>query len=161
MRITLAGNLISLISQAKHVRTSPPFRNLRFHVYTYRTPCRISGKYRGFHSLNFKAQLSWCCALSERYRIIIYIYIYIDVPGLQESRYRRVKERGKKKREKLGEKSWRRRVNTIGGSLEEISIPVFNVCDGETQERRLEPRKGLDGNPGTNVASANRVEIYI
>lgn len=57
MRITLAGNLISLISQAKHVRTSPPFRNLRFHVYTYRTSRRISGKYRGFHSLNFKAQL--------------------------------------------------------------------------------------------------------
>ena len=72
-----------------------------------------------------------------------------------------LKKGRKKKREKLGEKSWRRRVNTIGGSLEEISIPVFNVCDGETQERRLEPRKGLDGNPGTNVASANRVEIYI
>lgn len=81
--------------------------------------------------------------------------------ALQESRNRRVKEKKKKRKKKLAGKSSRRRVNTIGGSLEEISIPVFNVCDGETQERRLEPRKGLDGNPGTNVASANRVEIYI
>lgn len=36
------GNLISLISQAKHVRTSPPFRNLRF-------SCICSPPRRGDH----------------------------------------------------------------------------------------------------------------
>lgn len=40
------GNLISLISQAKHVRTSPPFRNLRFSCICHRHRGEeITGKY--------------------------------------------------------------------------------------------------------------------
>ncbi|CAD1476490.1 unnamed protein product [Heterotrigona itama] len=56
----------------------------------------------------------------------------------QESRYRDALEKERRETREVGREEFsRRRVNTIGGSLEEISIPVFNVCDGETQERRF------------------------